>query len=125
MQYERRKEQRKTLKEPAEITFYSNGGLHFGSMIDLSIGGACFSIHHEKPGKMPALSKDRPMECYITTTDGTSKCSGNVRWIRHYDSRFKLGISFAKLSNDEDEPLRVTIRRYFKPENGGQRRRLR
>ncbi|MBN1578851.1 MAG: PilZ domain-containing protein [Chitinispirillaceae bacterium] len=121
MRNDRRSEQRKTLKEPAEITFYSNGGLHFGSMLDLSTTGAGFSIHLEKSGKIPALSRDRLMDCYITTTNGTSKCRGKVQWIEQYDSRFMLGISFAEFSPDEDDPLRATIRQYFRQKNGRQR----
>ena len=124
MQKDRRKEPRKMLNEPAEIAFYSNGGLHFGSMRDLSTSGACFNMHLEKSGKNPALLKDRPIDCYITTTDGTSKCRGNVRWIRKHDSRFTLGISFVEFSPDEDDPLCATIRYYFGEENGCQRRNL-
>ena len=122
MQNDRRSKQRKVLNEPAEITFYSNGGLHFGSMLDLSTSGACFSIHLEKSGKIPVLAKDGPLNYYVTMTNGTSKCRCSLRWTRMNGSRLLCGIEFAQKTEDEDEPLAMTINRYFGSGNGRHRR---
>ena len=122
MENERRNEQRKALNEPAEITFYSNGGLHFGSMLDLSTTGACFSVHLDKSGRIPALAKDGLMDYYVTMTNGTSKCRSRLRWTRRSGDRLLCGIVFVHRAEDEDDPLAMTINRYFRSDNGGNRR---
>ncbi|MBN1307879.1 MAG: PilZ domain-containing protein [Chitinispirillaceae bacterium] len=122
MQNDRRNERRKTLNEPAEITFYSNGGLHFGSMLDLSRRGACFGIHMNQSGKVPSISKNRLMDCYITTKNGTSKCRSEVRWTWRNGNSLLCGIAFTHKTEDEDDPLAMTINRYFGSDSVGNRR---
>jgi hypothetical protein len=121
----RRNAPRKPPAEPVEVAFYKSGGLYFGSVANLSPGGACLTLSLEKSGKEPALSAGSCLDCCITSYDGTSKCRGEVRWIRLSDGRWQCGIAFRGTSSDEDDPLTMTIHRYFCSAYIGRRRYLR
>ena len=114
--HNRRKEQRKILREPAEVAFYHNGGLHWGSMVDLSTTGARFVMHLKKGDAIPPLSKSRRLECCITNSMGTSKCKGTVQWSSQHDGILEWGYSFTDISTEEDDPLYAAIRYHFKRE---------
>ena len=119
---DRRNAPRKTPPEPIEVAFYRNGGLYFGSVADLSPGGACFKVPLEKSAKKPMISPGNMMEYCITSSDGTSKCKGNVRWTRRNGDRLLYGIAFLQNEEEDDDPLGMTINRYFRSDNGGNRR---
>lgn len=112
------------LQEPAEVAFYYAGGLYWGSMVDLSICGARFVLHMQTEHEIPAFSKGHSLECCITTAVGTSKCRGVVQWTELHNGNLEWGLAFTDLPADEDDPLFITFRDYFKQEKNGDCRKL-
>ena len=108
-----RSETRRKLRKPAEVAFYDDGGLHWGTMVDLSRSGARFTMMRHRTTLPPALSKGRIQIFCITTAAGTSKCRGTVRWSRRPEGRLEWGILFDKIANNDDDSLRITINHYF------------
>ena len=78
-------------------------------MADLSVDGACLVLPAGNTERIPFLSINRKMECYILNRHGSWKCRGTIRWMRRDDTWLRWGISFIEVSYREDDPLRRLI----------------
>jgi hypothetical protein len=104
------------VREPAEVAFFLDGELCWGTMTDISLSDKRFVVHIKTEDALPALTKGRSLECCITNSMGTSKCRGIVQWIERHDGYLEWGFSTMELPADDDDPLCITIRDYCRYE---------
>lgn len=91
--------------ESCRATLEYEGQTYEGIMMDLSSHGAQFQL--AKASGKPTFIRDDPLSMTIKTTFGTGTYAGKIRWFD--PSELHVGVSWDKLPENEDDPLRALL----------------
>jgi hypothetical protein len=104
--------ERRSVQRAKMVTFcpshFDYGGRQYEAlMVDLSEKGAGFRMEHEEESLHMVPGEE--LSFTIRTPYGPSECAGRLVWMERREQHTTWGVSFTRLPEDSNDPLRALM----------------
>lgn len=108
---EKRRVARCLLTTFCPATFSHSGQDHSALMTNVSQAGAQFRL--QEHGRRCDLARGEEVDYRVHTPYGSTVCRGRTVWTRDIDGQWCWGVTFTKISDDPNDPLRALMEASF------------